>query len=250
VEHIMPGEKQRRRGEAAARQPATPTKRRKVARVAATRTNCSCTARPDVRTYLERYRSGGEKQVMASLRSLAAGELETELESCERLRDFIRAYGVPRTFKGMREDNVLPLAPVVRHLQHRWAELQSLPHGDDSTAIIREVDALADVCKAAGFARNTSFASKALNMLGVPLPLFSSECLAYLRLPRTASYALFQALAWAAAYEDVDHRSAYEAASKRQLEESDGEEAPLGMGWLAMRGFGVRLLLVGGPMRK
>ena len=178
MEHIMPAEKQRRRGEAAARQPATPAKRRKVARVAATRTNCSCTARPDVRTYLER--SGGEKQVMASLRSLAAGELETELESCERLRDFIRAYGVPRTFKGMREDNVLPLAPVVRHLQHRWAELQSLPHGDDSTAIIREVDALADVCKAAGFARNTSFASKALNVLGVPLPLFSSECLAYL----------------------------------------------------------------------
>ena len=83
--HIMPAEKQRRRGEAAARQPATPAKRRKVARVAATRTNCSCTARPDVRTYLERYRSGGEKQVMASLRSLAAGELETELESCERL---------------------------------------------------------------------------------------------------------------------------------------------------------------------
>ncbi len=171
-------EKKRRGGEAAACQPLTPAKRRKVARVAATRTNCSCTARPDVRTYLER--SGGEKQVMASLRSLAAGELETELESCERLRDFIKAYGVPRTFKGMREDNVLPLAPVVRHLQHRWAELQSLPHGDDSTAIIREVDALADVCKAAGFARNTSFASKALNVLGVPLPLFSSECLAYL----------------------------------------------------------------------
>ena len=68
-----------------------------------------------------------------------------------------------------------------------------------------------------------------------------------MRLPRTASYALFHE-AWAAAYED--HRSAYEAASKRQLEESDGEEAPLGMGWLAMRGFGVRLLLVGGPMRK
>ena len=247
MEHIMPAEKQRRRGEAAARQPATPAKRRKVARVAATRTNCSCTARLDVRTYLERYRSGGEKQVMASLRSLAAGELETELESCERLRDFIRAYGVPRTFKGMREDNVLPLAPVVRHLQHRWAELQSLPHEDDSTTIIREVDALADVCKAAGFARNTSFASKALNMLGVPLPLFSSECLAYLRLPRTASYALFHE-AWAAAYED--HRSAYEAASKRQLEESDGEEAQLGARWFAMRGFDVRLLLVGGPMRK
>ena len=165
----------------------------------------------------------------------------------ERLRDFIRAYGVPRTFKGMREDNVLPLAPVVRHLQHRWAELQSLPHGDDSTAIIREVDALADVCKAAGFARNTSFASKALNMLGVPLPLFSSECLAYLRLPRTASYALFHE-AGAAAYEE--HRSAYEAASKRQLEESNGEEAQLGARWFAMRGFDVRLLLVGGPMRK
>ena len=91
-------------------------------------------------------------------------------QACTALRTFIVAYGVPRTFPGLSAETVLRLAPVASHLRSRQGSLGS---GDFDAA--DEVEALAAACKAAGFTYARSFASKAWCMLGVAVPIYSSE---------------------------------------------------------------------------
>ena len=227
----------------------------------------------DVRAFVRKFAGVGgnaDADIVQALRRVVQGEAGDDLACCSALRGFIKAYGVPRTFKGMREDNVAPLLPIVKHLQRSWAAAGTfslLRHCNGPAPInaaVREVEALADACKAAGFARNISFASKALNMLGLRVPLFSSECLAFLQLPRTASYHAFVAK-WMDKFGQV--RAAYEAASSSCLvmlregrngfaRSDSGDDSiqelgrELGPIWFAMRGFDATLLRVGGPMRK
>ena len=127
-----------------------------------------------------------------------------------------------------------------------------------------EVEALADACKAAGFGRNLSFASKAINMLGQPAPLFSSECTAFLQLKGGASGGYDQyCKKWRAAFEvrAIEYRAAATeqlAGSAYRAGAADGAAqraasklaVQLGHEWFAIRGFDVHLLAVGGPMRK
>lgn len=180
--------------------------------------------------------------MMLGLRRMASGEIRGKAECCALLREFIVAYGVCRVFAGMREDNAhVVLASIVEHLQQQptAAVLSS----------IERVDALTDATESAGFHRLISFASKALNMLGQRVPLYSSEGLAYLGLKQPASYEAFHA-AWTQAYEPL--RAAYESAAAKHLQRdgsSSSLESSLGAEWFAMRGFDVRLLRVGGPMR-
>jgi hypothetical protein len=206
---------------------------------------CGCgtvAAMADVTEYWGRFQASDE-QVMAGLRRVvASAEGESEHQRCQGLRDFIRAYGVPRTFRGMSADNVQCLAPVVRHLRAVWGKGIATSAAD----LAHEVDVLAAVCKAAGFGRNVSFASKALNMLGWEAPLYSSECLAYLHLPRNAPYAQFLS-AWTAAF--LPKRHAYKGAARHQLRAQEGSSLPPET-WFAMRGFDILLLREGGPMRK
>jgi hypothetical protein len=230
-------------------------------------------AEGDVRAYLARWEN--EASVMAALRQLAEGKASGGSASsmlqkyCADLRGFIVAYGVHRTFKGLQQNNTAPLAPIVSHIQRRWASRELHRCQSDAAFAVQEVDALADVCKAAGFSRNLSFASKALNMLGLPVPLFSSECVAFLRLPRAASYAAFHA-AWSAQY--AKHREALETAATRHASSlspwpggssktamsakmsvavADGSSTNLGevSAWLCVRALDVRMLREGGPMR-
>lgn len=246
-------------------EPATPAKtkrRRQLSPTAAavsaeteTEDDAGTDADTDVLGYLQRWST--EQKTMGKLKSLAAGQIEPrsegtaaahqadvdELEFCMQMREFITAYGVPRTFKGMRVDNVLPLLPLVTHLQRRWASGE-LERQQDGALVVLEVEALADVCKAAGYARNLSFASKCLNMLGLRVPLFSSECLAYLQLPRTCGFERFHE-AWMGEFSQ--RREALEAAAVRHAE---GYECSMNGVWLAMRALDVRMLAVGGPMRK
>lgn len=219
---------------------------------------------------------------MANLRRLADGDRHTLVSGsgtsepqnwCAQLRAFIVAYGVHRTFKGLQQNNTAPLAPIVRHIQRRWASGELHRQQRDAEFVVREVEALADACKVAGFSRNLSFASKALNMLGLQVPLFSSECLAFLRLPRAVSYAAFHA-AWSAQYA-VCHEALESAATRhatalspwpgadsnkiptksaraRVCGEAGGERrSELGdaAAWLCVRALDVRMLREGGPMR-
>ena len=230
----------------------------------------------DVREYLRRWES--EAAVMANLRQVAAGQTSGSGTSetqywCAQLRAFIVAYGVHRTFKGLQKNNTAPLAPIVRHIQRRWASGELHCRQSDPGFVVREVEALADICKAAGFARNLSFASKVLNMLGLQVPIFSSECLAFLRLPRAVSYAAFHN-AWSAQYAVC--REALESAATRHASalspwpgaasnnlskkrarahlsrEAVGEhnsELGASAAWLCVRALDVRMLREGGPMR-
>lgn len=196
-------------------------------------------AEEDVLTYVSRFRNT-EASIMTDLRLVACGRGASP-QCCALLRDFIRAYGVVRCFAGMNERNVAILAPLVRHLQARWPRLQQRL---EPSVVVSEVEALADACKAAGFNRNVSFASKALNMLGLPVPIYSSECSAFLGLRGPSYGALHEA--WTAEY--AGRRRAYEAAAARLIGRG-GLESQLGAEWFAVRGFDVHLLEVGGPMR-
>lgn len=176
---------------------------------------------------------------------------------CRKLREFLTAYGVVRTFRGVSEDSVLCLKPLVEHLQSRRAALQC--HFD----LVREVDQVVAACQAAGFNRNISFASKCLCMLGHPAPIYSSEAVAYLKhaghaLKQGATYDEFQR-AWFAQYDKEG--APYEMAASKHLASGDGVsssgggvdvgelERRLGASWFAMRGFDVKMMVVGAPMR-
>ncbi len=205
----------------------------------------------DVREYLARWET--EAPVMVGLRRLADGKASGGSASgmlqkcCMDLRDFIVAYGVHRTFKGLQKNNTAPLAPIVSHIQRRWASGELHRCQSDAAFVVQEVDALADVCKAAGYSRNLSFASKALNMLGLQVPLFSSECVAFLRLPRAASYTVFHA-AWSAHY--AEQREALESAAARHASSlSPWPGGSSASAWLSVRALDVRMLREGGPMR-
>jgi hypothetical protein len=212
-------------------------------------------AEAHVLMYLQRFRwpdeGGGqamglnEEQIMHGLRRVVFAEVHHFKECCLGLRQFIKAIGT-RAFKGMREDKLAyDLAPIVRHMQQRWNDgaLQSMSEPADVT---REVEALADACKAAGFSRSLSFASKTLNLLGLPVPLFSSEKSAmFLGLPKgLSSYGRFLD-AWTTEYAKV--RFQYEAAAATHIRGvKQGKfivvsrscmERRLGAAWFGIRGF-------------
>ena len=201
-------------------------------------------------------------RLLHQLVTLKEGSSKDELEDdCHRLRDFIKAYGVERNFKGMTSENVVLLLPIVKHLKDGWrvnhdgggndykgyagTTLRSLDVTNDngSHRVIEAVDALVDLCKESKFGRNTSFASKVLNMLGLEVPIYSSECKSFLRIPSQKSYAIF-ATKWMEEFEQV--REIYEdEATKLLLDEDGGDsnksnkllEQELGSTWFAIRGF-------------
>jgi hypothetical protein len=212
-------------------------------------------AEAHVLMYLQRFRcpdqDGGqtmcqnEEHIMLGLHRVVFAEVDHFKECCLGLRQFIKAIGT-RAFKGMREDKLAyDLAPIVRHLQQRWNDgaLHSMSEPADVT---REVEALADACKAAGFSRSLGFASKTLNFLGLPVPLFSSEKSAvFLGLPKgLSSYGRFLD-AWTTEYAKV--RCQYEAAAARHIRGvKQGKfivvsrscmERRLGAAWFGIRGF-------------
>ena len=170
-------------------------------------------------------RGGGSQttpdaQILADLRSFLASVKErVVLDDCLRLRRFLVAYGVSRTFTGLSEEHALKLEPVVAAIRARRAALTE----GKALEVVAEVDALTEACVAAGFGRNVSFASKCLNMLGLPVPIFSSEGVAYLVHREHAlkssdrgpgSYAAYHR-AWAAEY--AAQREAFVPAAARQV---------------------------------
>ena len=185
--------------------------------------------------------SSGEEALVVMLRGVASGR-----HGNSELRQFIIAYGAVRTFAGLRADRLDGLTPITSHLRARWASLRSACPALPSGQVVREVDDLAEACILGGFHRNLSFASKALAMLGLEVPIYSSEGKAFLGLPAAVSYGAFFE-AWMAAYEP--RRAAYEAAAAAHLADA-GLEHELGVAWFAMRGLDVHLMAVGGPMRK
>ncbi len=211
-------------------------------------------AEAHVLMYLQRFRWPGEdggqtmgqneEQIMLGLHHVVFAEVQHFKECCLGLRQFIRAIGT-RVFKGMREDKLAyDLAPIVRHLQQRWNDgaLHSMSEPADVT---REVEALADTCKAAGFSRSLGFASKTLNLLGLPVPLYREACAVFLGLPRgMSSYGRFLD-AWTTEYAKV--RCQYEAAAARHIRGvKQGKfivvsrscmERRLGAAWFGIRGF-------------
>jgi hypothetical protein len=245
----------------------TPAKRTKRAEIhhphhaAAAATAAAAAADVDALEYAQRW-DKAEAKVMADLRNLAAGPQpkrgsSAEMECCSQLRGFICAYGTARTFRGLRADNVAPLAPIVRHIQRRWASGELPRRQSEPAFVVGEVEALADVCKAAGFARNLSFASKTLNMLGLRVALFSSECVAFLRLPKAVGYGAFHE-AWTAEYakrhEALEAAAAKHAAALSPWPAGGAQGKYKGTGgtadaWLAIRALDIRMLKDGGPMR-
>ena len=188
-----------------------------------------------------------EQEIMLKLRQLAFksdNNKKQEKSSCSELRDFIKAYGVERNFRGMTADNVLPLLPIVKHIQTLNSSGEKLDATVDPDSVIREVDALADLCKKEGFARNLSFASKALNMLGHVVPIYSSECKEYLDI-NVSSYGRYLA-EWMQEYER--HRDVYENVSKRMTRDhGNALETELGTIWFAVRGLDQTMCRVGAP---
>lgn len=191
-----------------------------------------------------------DEQIMRSLRHVVFAEVGTGhfKECCLGLREFIKACS-PRAFKGMKEDKLAyDLAPIVRHLQKRWnsGALSCMPTPGH---VALEVEALADACKSAGFSRSLSFSSKALNMLGLPVPPFSDTSAASLNLPKgLASYGRYLD-AWTTKYAKV--RREYEAAAAMHIRgvkqgkfiviSKSYMERRLGSEWFGMRGFDVAL---------
>ena len=82
-------------------------------------------------------------------------------------------------------------------------------------------------------------------MLGACVPICSSEGKAFLRLSGMVSYADYSA-AWLAAFKE--HQIEYEAHAQRLIGQAESTRG-LSHIWLAMRGFDVKLMAVGGPMR-
>jgi len=242
---------------------ATPTESK--AGITPTKSEATPKVAEDLAEYINRFRErearnssnarGGGAQtvtdatIMRNLCAIASGD---EPNSCGALRMFAIAYGVSRTFPGLSEHNVAFLTPIVEHLKERWPTLQGIRRAPSEDDISREVDALADVCQRVVGRANLSFASKCLNMLGLPVPIFSSEGKAYLGFKWKKSdvlseYASFCRL-WFASY--AEQQPQYEAHAAKQIRRDDELEARLGPKWFAMRGFDVTLMRVGGPMRK
>jgi hypothetical protein len=164
--------------------------------------------------------------------------------ACSCLREFLVAYGVSRTFAGLSEEKVERLAPIVAHLRTHALALQAM-QGENE--IVSAVDALVDSCLGAGFSRNISFASKALNMLGQPVPIYSTEAHAYLALKGSPPYATFYN-AWMETYSREG--AAFEAAAERLLDRRCPLETGLLCKWFAMRGLDEKMMDVGGPLRR
>ena len=199
-----------------------------------------------VAQYLERFREHKEqtKPDVLTMEALRHGlRLDDMDKACESLRDFIIAYGVNRTFKGMGAGPRV-FEPVVRHLQARQARLTQLT---TTEAIVAEVDALAGACQSAGFNHNVSFASKCLCMMGACVPILSSECVAYLGLKKGIKYKAEYVDAWIDEYER--HRPGYEAAAELLMGEPE-RRCELSSTWVAMRGLDHHMCIVGGPMRR
>jgi len=220
-------------------------------------------AEAHVLRYYERFRgcsslataakAASDAEVCASLRRLFDGLGErVSLAECKQLRAFLVAYGVSRTFAGLSKEADC-LLPVVAHLQATKAN-RGRP-----CDVVRDVEALADACVVAGFHRNVSFASKCWCMLGNPVPMFSSEAVAYLKhkghnLSRSPPrYDEFYR-AWYTEYEKereqyVVAAAKHNAHSCESTFEVSKLEAQLGAEWFAMRGFDNKLLVEGGPLR-
>ena len=182
------------------------------------------------------YQTITDMQIMNNLREIARMK-RADAEACRRLREFIVAYGVVRTFKGLSEENAEILIPVVKHLQ-QTVRTQS---------VVDRVEALANACAEAGFSKNVSFASKAIAMLGECTPIYSSEGKAYLGLPSSGvSYADYYE-GWMKAYSV--HGARYEDAARCQLKDIDAETYRPTNQWFGMRGFDVMVMAVGGPLR-
>ena len=86
-------------------------------------------------------------------------------------------------------------------------------------------------------------------MLGHPIPIYSSEGVAYLKnagyqVPGYAAY--FDA--WHAEF--AKEREHYMDSAHAHLSTAHQLEEWLGAEWFAMRGFDVKLMAEGGPMRK
>ena len=187
--------------------------------------------------------------IMRSLRELPSLKGDAAGAALHR---FIVAYGVNRTFGGLGKIKKIPekhkkLAPLAARLIAIHKASRGT-HQDDIAAVMA-------ACKKAGFGTNPSFSSKFLNMLGRPVPIYSSECTAYLRhfgylQPKPpADYPTFHA-AWLKAFDDV--RADYTAAARRrlgQLPETKALEEELGAEWFAIRGFDQLHMKVGGPLR-
>ena len=93
-----------------------------------------------VNEYFERFRNVNERngsnargggsqtitdaQILADLRSFVAGIKErVVLDDCLRLRRFLIAYGVSRTFTGLSEERAMKLEPVVAAIRARRVAL-------------------------------------------------------------------------------------------------------------------------------
>lgn len=231
-----------------------PTEPSTVIKVKKTATSAASLA--DVDKYLKRFRERNERngtnergggsqtitdgEIMDGLRSVVASR--DMKDACTKLRTFLIAYGVSRTFKGLSADNVLILKPIVQSIRTMKVNTTS------DIDMIAQVETLADVCQEAKFGRNMSFATKCLNMLGGHVPIYSSEAVAYLRVTKTVpvNYRAFHH-AWMAEYEA--RRAAYEGAAAERLGEDEMRRG-LDAKWVGMRGLDVRMMDVGGPMRK
>lgn len=231
----------------------------------ASRTRTGNRAEEYVLEYFSRFRyvnehnarGGGSQtktdaQIMAELQAFSGDLDRSDLleQSCEALRRFLIAYGVSRTFSGLSARNCQCLAPIVRHLQLRQEAWRAV-----SFDAVTEVLDLAETCVKAGFNRNMSFASKCLCMLGHAVPIYSSEGVAYLNHFGTSGgvkgYAAY-CEAWLAAY--CHERLGYEAAAARHLANApvitEKLEQRLGVAWFAMRGYDVKMMAEGGPLRR
>ncbi|KAL3929976.1 MAG: hypothetical protein SGPRY_001729 [Prymnesium sp.] len=195
----------------------------------------------------------GDAEILRDLLTLLEGADDRDASAnCAKLRAFVVAYGVSRTFAGLSK-KPLCLQPVVAHLLARKGALQG---GN----LVHEVEELADACVQAGFHRNLSFASKCLCMLGHLVPIFSSEAVAYLRSKGALrhckagdGYEEFY-YAWWVEYEK--ERMLYEASAAHHLAHGEGMaeehevlECRLGIEWFAMRGYDVKLMAQGAPLR-
>ena len=176
---------------------------------------------------------------MDNLRSVLDGVSDSE-EACKRLRTFLIAYGVSRTFRGLSADNMRCLKPLVEHLRKK-------KNPKTAADVVAQVEGLADACLAAGFGRNMSFASKCLCMLGGHVPIYSSEAVAYLGTKKAGpvDYGSFHTT-WLAEYEA--RRVSYEGAAAKLLGEEETRRG-LDAKWVGMRGLDVRMMAIGGPMR-
>lgn len=185
---------------------------------------------------------------MLQLRNVAGTSNNNKAWSCSALRDFIKAYGVERNFPGMTAENVMPLLPIVQHLKAlKIGNQKRLDVTVDPTAVVQQVDALADLCKAEGFTRNLSFASKALNMLGHNVPIYSSECKEYLGMKSCSDYGKYLSK-WLQELEA--NRALYEDEATQILNRSQDKsklEAELDATWFAIRGLDQMMCRIGAP---